>query len=170
LKHGYIFEYEISRSLDLLSKKIDLWFKKLVDTKLFDTSVYCNHCNQRVSHNLIIPKTIADFIYVTHKTVGFLECKSSKQTSFPIRNIEKHQIQYGLQLSYFNVPYYYIICNRAKPKHYTAFAISAQKLDDLIAEILEKRKSIPWRVLEDTAIKLDRLKGGLWNLEPIIGE
>lgn len=166
-RHGFIFESEIGKSLKILQNNHELLYWKLIDTHLYDYHLYCPHCNQPFDNPFIVPKAIADYLVITHKGVKFMECKSSKAELFPIGNIQPHQLKWSLQCNYYNVPYYFLICDRRLPKNFKCYGLLGTKLDDLIAEVSPK-KSIKWGLLKDCSKEVKRLEGGLWEIEELV--
>lgn len=169
-QHGYKFESEIGASLEALQDYgIELYYRKLVDTSLFDIHLFCNHCHQKVKHNLVIPKSICDYIIVTDSGAHFIECKSSKnQTSFPYANIKPHQLEYGLKInSYDHTTYSYLINDRRHRGHYRCHLLSADDLDDLMGHT-DPRVSAKWEEVEHYSLNIPRLEFSQWDLIPMI--
>jgi len=167
---GFAFESEISESLKHYQSKYDFIFEHMVDTNLFDFGIICDRCGHRVHHNLIIPKAVADFWIASNGKITFLEAKSSRSSSFPISNIREHQLSYALKMAYYNIDYWFMICDRRKPRHHKAYALKGIVLDEIMSSIARKRKSIPWSLLEEhkDVIAINKLKGGIWELDAFI--
>jgi len=168
--HGYLFEKECMDSLRLLQQKgYELLFWKNIDAHVYDYNLYCPFCDSRFANPFIAQKSISDLTIVTYKKVIFMECKSSKAKAFPINNIQPHQLKWSLQCDYFNVSYYFLICDRRTPKQFKCYALLGAELDNISADISPK-KSISWESFENNSIELPRIKGGLWNLEPVLAK
>jgi len=170
MNFGYTYENEWSKSLknarDLGYK---FWYNKLVDTKALDYSIRCQACGAKVYHNLILPKSISDWIIVNSQNTNFLENKSSKnKTSYPLVNIAPHQLKWGMQLhGYAHTNYHFAIHNRHKKGDYRTWILSAWELDDLI-ETVYPRKSIKWEYFENY-LELDRAASGqAWSIFPYL--
>jgi penicillin-binding protein-related factor A (putative recombinase) len=181
-QHGYKFEAEIGSSLQRFGHMMGsdanenphFFYNKLVDTKLFDFFIRCDKCGSRVKHNLIIPKTLGDFYCAMQKGISwFLECKSSEQSSFPIQNIESHQLMFARTLERIGVPYWFIFCDKSREgEKRRAFALSGLWTLQLIVKMEDelRRKSIPWPYIHEQGIELRWLGHGLWSMEDLFGE
>jgi len=170
---------EIGHSFKRLQQQgISIFYYKLVDTKMFEFSLFCNHCHQKVKHNLILPKTIADFLVIvdTAKQIckdinapvtSFHECKSSKNAKgFPLRNVKAHQLEYGLTMAKLGVDYWLHINDRRKVREFKCYSVTATQYAEIVNNI--QLQYIPWRSLERVAISSERIKGGLWDIKKVI--
>lgn len=175
--HGYEFESQVGNSLERycnIGEGKRCFYIKLVDTKIFDLHIWCNHCGKRVSHNLILPKALADFFVAfrgKEKTVQLIECKSSEAPSFPIANIAEHQLEFASELESLGVPYWFVIQDK-RTKVKRCRALSGMWMIDLIREVkLEKgRSSIPWDLIHERGIEIRWCSYGLWALEDLFDE
>lgn len=168
-QHGYYFENELAKSMDsLIDYGYNIYYRKLTDTNLFDISLWCNHCSRKVTHNLILPKAISDFVLMSDMGTHFIEAKSSKQkVSFPLTNIKEHQLQSGLVINTFkHTTYHYLICNRYTKGDYKCYVLDSFQLDDLMSHVYP-RKSLKWTEIEAVAITLPKLTG-MWDMIPFM--
>jgi penicillin-binding protein-related factor A (putative recombinase) len=166
--HGYTFESEIRKSLYLLiDYGYQFFYKKLVDTKIFDINLFCNHCHRKVQHNLILPKTIADYVIFCETGTHFIECKSSrKKEYYPFGNIKNHQIEYGIKIhKYPHSSYYFMICDRRVKGDYKVYLVDAHQMDDLMGENYPRRNAT-WEEIAKVGVLLKRLKYSQWDLIP----
>jgi len=172
IQHGYAFEREIAQSIKKLQDEgEEILFYKMIDTVAFDgMKIPCPYCGQWLNNPFIAPKALADYLVVHKGVTFFIECKSSKnKTSFPIKNIRMHQLRAGLSWHTVGTPYIFAVSHRATPRRYKCYCMTASTMDLLIAAVHPAR-SIKWKFFEssDNVTELERLKGGLWDMRPLI--
>jgi len=140
-----------------------------VDTNSYDYgTIYCRHCGGKNESPFIAPEVIGDFILFGDRGVIVLEAKSTGKEYFPIRNIKNGQISTSLILnSYRSVDYFFAINDRRNRRRYRLFLISADELDDAIADIQLKSR-LTWDEITPKAEELERMKKGLWDLRPLL--
>ena len=168
VNRGYGFEYQISWALKHLSEKYDIFYQKLVDTTNL-SGTFCPVCKKWNKSNLIIPKSIADFIVMSDGITIFIETKTTyNKTSFPLANIKDHQRNWGLQIDSFKGHLYYFLIHFKYNKF--VYAIRATKLEDIVIKL--KRKSVPVKVFNDDSrfIKIEKDDSNNWDLEPLLGD
>jgi len=150
---GNLFEDETRNSL----KKIEdaeenfMWLR-YPDTRMF----------QYVNKNIIQPKSPCDFMAFTGGYSYFIECKSSQRTkSYDIRYIKDHQVEALLKHERCGGRSWFLINRRCGRGKIDAWAVKPKLIDTLLKEGC---KGVTYNIFESHGVRLERLKGGLWDL------
>ena len=170
IRQGFAFERELSRSFEHWKREgWDFYYWKIVDTNCYDYgTIYCNHCGGKNKSPFIAPEVIGDFIVFGDRGTVVVEAKSTGKEFFPLQNIKDGQIRTSLMInSYKSMDYFFAINDRRKRGHYRLFLISADDLDDIIADTTLKTK-LPWDEIRPQSEELERMNGGLWDLKPFL--
>ena len=131
---GYAFEKEVGEGLN----KIMGWYFKIPDTRTMQFQTV---------------KVPADYLWCGPKTVVFLEAKQTSKSRFPLRNIKKHQLSFGLQINERTIAKYFFIIYF---KHYKrCFAIRPEFLIDEW-DVSIPYQSIPIEFFERNGIEMKR--------------
>jgi Holliday junction resolvase len=140
---GKVFEHEISASLkEIAGSESYFFYRRLLDSHM---------------PGVRVP---ADFLVIHAGTPYFLECKSSKDTSFPIRNVKDTQLQDMNDAEVAGAKSYILIKHSCRsPKVY---ALRVREWMKLVKGL--DRKSVTWDMLDKKAVHLLKTEWGTWNL------
>jgi len=183
-QHGYEFEKEIGKSLELLKEQPffrNLWYYKLVDTYAYDwIKDYIDeppkqldvHRTAQSKYQMVLPKVPCDFLALLEGVCIFIECKSSKdEMGFPIGNIKDHQLAMAADIVKADSPFYFFICKR-EPRNNILYIVEASKIIEMInvaktGKIIKSK--LAWSLLADTAMRtIPKGKGRVYDLsEPL---
>ena len=168
MRPGMAFESEFGASLNHYGKMYNFFWQKLVDTNLFDFSLRCPNCGMKYTHNLIIPKAIGDFILMGDQSTTVVECKSSKKGRFPLKNIAKHQMEFGVIIdSLERHNYMFAFNDRRMGGGFKCYVMSARDFVNLV-ERENPGGSVSWAMIEEYSFQLRRMPGAFWDVLPIV--
>lgn len=182
-QHGYDFEKEIGKSLELLRtdkpKYRTLWYYKLVDTYAYDwikdyipdaPKELDVHRTAQFKYQMILPKVPSDYLVIYGKTT-FIECKSSQdRVGLPIANIKEHQLQMSEDIEKAGAPYYFYICKR-EPRNNILYIVKAKDVRYLVNMLKTgkiRKSKIAWHLLERYAEHtLPKSRGCVYDLSEV---
>jgi penicillin-binding protein-related factor A (putative recombinase) len=106
-----------------------------------------------------------DFMAFSFGTPYMLECKSSKGTSFPLKNVSQPQVLDMGGFMHSGVVCWYLFKHSCrKPRVY---ALSLEQWRVLSARTACRRKSVPWAEMGGMGMELYKGDGGMWDLWPL---
>lgn len=166
-RSGYDWERKFQKSVKEFFP--DAFIYKIIDTHSIEGLLSKLKKTHTQYENFLIPKVPADFIIIHLGRTVWVECKNTTNlTSFPLRNIKPHQIEYGIDIEGAGGEYLFAI-QRDESRNKRAFLLSINTLIDIQLK-LGKVKSIKWEVFEDhkEVIELPREKGSIYNVEELM--
>jgi len=147
-------ELETSKSLKRMEKMKD----NFLQFRVPDT-----HSIQRLNRNIIALKSPCDYIALYKGKMHMIECKSSQnKTSYSWRYIRPHQLTY-LQATEDAGGRGWFLLNRRHNRHITCVALTPQT----VQKLMDVEKSTKWVELFKLGIPIDRIQGGMWDLNPL---
>ena len=137
---------------NMVNKKIEEY---KVSKKAFGFKIPTEWVVQRRGKNIVsaFPKAKGHLDYIMVLPNGLaviVEAKSSKDTSFPLKNIKDHQFDYAIEVSYFTKHCYYLIYMK---KYNEVFLANASDIEYF--RQTQERKSIPYSWFEQYCKKIE---------------
>jgi len=183
-QHGYDFEKEIGKSLELLKtnsqKHKHMWYYKLVDTYAYDwIKDYLPDAPQQLDvhrtaqskYQMVLPKVPADYLVLHKGLTQYIECKSSRDTvGLPIANIKPHQLEMSKDIEIAGAPYYFYICKR-EPRNNILYIVKAsviRKLIDTLRNGKIVKSKIAWHLIKAHAEHvIPKSRGRVYELSEV---
>lgn len=164
---GKAFEGEIRASLKYLESQLKTRHPPIVMywQRIYDLKDWIK-ANAKVQ----VPHQPSDFMMIVNGEAYFLECKSTRNaTSYPFAYVKNSQIESLLKLKCSGAHAFLLVCNRSVPRNFYCSALDIEKFIYLKEKAIdEHRQSIKWVDIRSSAISLPRIKGGMWDLTPLL--
>lgn len=161
---GYKFESMFQKSFKQLYP--DGFIYKLIDTHSIEGITKAAKKQNKAWGSMVVPKVPADYICIYDGITIFVECKSTvNKTSFPLRNIKDHQLEFASNIEMAG-GFYTFMLRKQEKRNDEYFMLT---LNDIIRlkQANNNSKSIKWEQLrEDPHVKRPpRIKGSKFDLE-----
>jgi recombination protein U len=143
---GYKWERVFQKSFDKCFPEGFIY--KLIDTHSLEGITKAAMKQNKAWGKMVVPRVPADYICIHKGQTIWAECKNTvNKTSFPLRNIKDHQIEFATLIENAGGRYYFAI-RREIPRNHQCYLIT---VDDIIRLKKENqnRKSIKWEQLEN---------------------
>jgi len=164
-RRGY--EWEHSFRLSIIRCLPGAFIYKIIDTHSIEGLLSKLKESHQQYNKFLVPKVPADFIIIHYGRTMWIECKNTTNlTSFPLSNIAKHQLEFGVQIASAGGEYFFAI-QRDEPYKKRAFLIDINTFLEIKSKVnREGKKSIKWLIFENhpNVKELELMRGSIYDL------